>query len=748
MLNILAVVLSASIIAVPTVERRSGADWRDGTFLGDGQTGIIAYAPMHLEWLVNRNDVIDGRTRLDHRITHREVMRRVEASERKTSLFLEEADGCHGRHEHRDTVSAAVLRLRFWEGLGWAAPSAPEVKESMSLEDGVLSQNVRGYYLDADVESLVMRDKDVVAFRMRGGRNAVLEFTRPPNPLLEPAKLSFSDGEAVMEQKLPDGNVYAAALSVKGAKLSHAVKGGSMTIRGLDLNGEFFLAVRTTRETPDPVAAAKAAVRDARDAGYGAVADANRKWWNGFWSAGGRADFKSEREVNLAWHQCMFAMAASYGKPPMPGLNGLVYGPVDSTVAGIGFSDYTHDQNVQIPMFSFFPVNHCGFVRSFSGTYERVRKTLEENTRKLYGTRGIGLPLAINQDGYENPTGSYRYSLCGAAYSALVLAQAWRYSRDKEILRDIYPLLRDFVVFNLDLMHKDPEGRYRLDWMVPPEIFRMTRNELATTACLKTSLEVLVEASEILGLDENERARWCDVRDNYPKFVKQSEGGWWCGMDIPDDHCMYGGHLFYPFYPAEAAVDADARATTLKTVDYLKKYGLDWSYLSSEPHPMHDWTSYYLAVSELRLRPKENGWKSVTDFLRYYRKPNGFFAHNSISIEDPDAAEKHWREAAPYRKRRNHHDRMTVIGGRHAGATANTDAKRLAAPVIEGFGAFLFISTESLVQSWGGEIKVFPAVPPDFTGSFTNFLAQGGMLVSAEMKNGRLVSKTIMKQER
>ena len=69
-----ATVASADVL---TVERRSGRDWRDGTFLGDGQTGVIAFSPMHLEWLVNRNDVIDGRTRLDHRITHAEVMRHI-----------------------------------------------------------------------------------------------------------------------------------------------------------------------------------------------------------------------------------------------------------------------------------------------------------------------------------------------------------------------------------------------------------------------------------------------------------------------------------------------------------------------------------------------------------------------------------------------------------------------------------------------------------------------------------------------
>jgi len=447
--------------------------------------------------------------------------------------------------------------------------------------------------------------------------------------------------------------------------------------------------------------------------------------------------------VDLAWHQCLFALAASYGKPPMPGLNGLVYGPVGPMAPGLSFSDYTHDQNVQIPMFAFNPVNHCAFVRSFSGTYERMRKVLEENTRALYGTPGIGLPLAINQDGYENPTGCYRYSLCGAAYSALVLAQTWRYSRDVELLKDVYPLLRDFVEFYLALMKKDETGRYRLDWMVPPEIFTMTRNELASIACLKTSLETLIEGSETLGLDAERRAFWTDVWAHYPAFVRQSEGGWWCGSDIPDDHCMYGGHLFYPFYPAECALAADDRATTLKTVDYLYKHGLDISYFSREPHPKHDWTAYYLAVARLRLCPRETGWREVKEYLRLFRKPNGFFTHNPVIIEDDLDAARAGLARAPKSVRRNWQNRLEPVFFGSSDVTANPDAKRLAAPVIEGFGAFLFIATESLLQSWDGEIRLFPGVPADFTGEFRNLLAQGGKRVSAKMVKGKVVWKEI-----
>ncbi len=67
------------------------------------------------------------------------------------------------------------------------------------------------------------------------------------------------------------------------------------------------------------------------------------------------------------------------------------------------------------------------------------------------------------------------------------------------------------------------------------------------------------------GVDESERTLWRDILAHYPKFARHPQGGWWCGPEIPDDHYMYGGHLFYPFFPAEADTD---RETARRTLDY------------------------------------------------------------------------------------------------------------------------------------------------------------------------------------
>ena len=75
--------------------------------------------------------------------------------------------------------------------------------------------------------------------------------------------------------------------------------------------------------------------------------------------------------------------------------------------------------------------------------------------------------------------------------------------------------------------------------------------------------------------------------------------------------------------------------------------------------------------------------------------------------------------------------------------TENPDAKRLAPAVLEGNSAFLFLASETLLQSHSGKIRLFPGVPDDFTGSFVSFLAEGGFEVSSAMKQGCIQSVRI-----
>ena len=53
------------------------------------------------------------------------------------------------------------------------------------------------------------------------------------------------------------------------------------------------------------------------------------------------------------------------------------------------------------------------------------------------------------------------------------------------------------------------------------------------------------------------------------------------------------------------------------------------------------------------------------------------------------------------------------------------------------------LALENLLQSHTGAMRIFPCVPPDFSGGFKNLGAQGGFVVSAERSGGRVRSFTL-----
>ena len=729
----------------------AGTIWQDGLFLGDGATGVMAYAPGHLEWLVNRHDVVDARV-FDMKYTpHDEVMACVRTNAGHSVAFLngDERRSIKGPADgDRLTVSmsAAVLRVRFWGGVGWSMPSLPETDQSLDVQAGEMTETMRSPSLCPQAVSLVERSRDVLAVKVSDAkdpdRTVVVEFGRPDDHRLDLLPFSWKDdGDVVsFEQGLPGVGSFAVALAVKG-EVRFLGKNVCVRTRMSELD-ELFLAVRTSRDAADPRVEAVRAVRSAAEEGFARVREDNRRWWADFWAEGGRATFASDEAVDTRWHYALYALAAQFGRAPMPALNWLTYGPLGGGNPGNGSNCYVHDQNVQIPMLPFFPLNRARFVRPFLETYAAGMAEIRRHTREVFGVDGACLPLNMNPFGFENPTSSYRYTLCGSAYSGLVLAQAWRYSRDEALLREMYPILREFVRFYVATGSYDERGGWHTLWSVPPEIFTDSRDDTATVACLKPCLETAVEAATRFGCDAAECAEWKRILAHYPKISVHPDGGWWCGPDVPSDHYMYGGHLFYPFFPAECDLDRERAERTLR---YVRDYAIEMSYETDEPHPVHEWSAFYQGMAKLRLSGGAAGWEVMKAFDAAFGKPNGLFSHNPIIVTDLTPERMAANVArAPRLMRRDPFGKVVEWPRRGPDDLAySASSKALVPPVLEGAAAFLLLATETLMQSWGGEIRLFPAVPKDFSGSFEGFRAKGGAVVSAAMENGRLISCSV-----
>ncbi|MBP5301112.1 MAG: hypothetical protein J6Y80_06870 [Victivallales bacterium] len=743
----------------------AGRDWRDGLFTGNGRLGVLASANDSLEYVLNSNEVFNGAVSECPYRPHAEVLRRMLASPDHTARFLDkeerllEAGGADDDTQRR-TLSAAILRIRFGYGIGWSAPAAPAFSQALDPCDAVATAQVSSHLFHVGEEHFVPHGRPLLCLRLhereRGAppprslweRPAVVELA-PTESLAQIEYEILDGGTARFIARLPTGHRYCVALRIQ------ADDGGSVAVRrtanGLSFTCEspnftLFSSVRSEIYSPGFSRHALLDLDWAGTRGYAALREHHARRWHDFWNRS-HVYFADEPELQRAFTLCLYTLGSTFGHAPIPGLNGLLYGPLNSFSTGVSFQGYTHDQNVQIPFLPFLPLNHLEFFDAWAETYLHVLPELRRHTREVYGRRGICLPLGMNQLGVAAPTRSYRYTLCGGAYTGCILARRWKSQPDERFFRKfLHPLLREFALFYFDGFTPGPDGRLVLEWSIPPEIFRFTRNDNATLALLKPMLETLAEACETYGIDLS-LARQCrEHLAHFPDFCRRPDGGWWCGPDIPSGHYMWGSHLLYPFFPAEADLDPEAAERTL---EYIDQFGIERAYdgpLAGEWHFSHAWSWFLDTVSHQRLGHRERAWAELHRFLKLFGKENGLFTHNAVIIAPTSQTEANARTAPVLTREGNDGKPATFPLSDGQCATPNPAAKRLAPAVIEGSAEFLFAATEALLQSHGGVIRLFPGVPDDFTGAFHALRTAAGLLVSARMRRGvvqscRLVSR-------
>lgn len=754
------------------VYEEAGARWQDGLILGNGDLGVIGYAPYGLEWILNKVDIFDGRVSPIKQTPHRQVMERFFKEHHTTVTFLKEWEAHPVNPKPPQVVAqtAGVMRLCFGPDGGWCAPSPHRVRQRLCLWEGELYYELDAHLSHPRLRCFVPRNRNLFCLRLENigcsDWEHFVELWRPQDDYLKNPEWETGSGSLVLKQIMPHGDAgYAIALRVVPRQESKTeglfsryndpgsikprVETGehSKFFAGIQQSGcaDIFVSIHTSYESPDPVKSALAEVKKAAVLTFPGLERENQRWWKNYWQKGW-ADFGRHNEIQKYWTFGLYETACNYGKAPVPGLSGLWYGPTRAPRSGVGCgaSTYFHDQNIQIPAMPFFATNRSEFVIPFADTYLNVLPELKRHTRRLFGRQGVCLPLMMNQLGKDVPAKEYRYTLCGSAYSGIILVWAWRYTRDKKLLKEkLYPLLREFVRYYADAMTLGADGRYHLDWSIPPEIFTMTRDDTATLGMLKPCLETAIEAGELFRCDASERKQWQDILLHYPEIAIQSRGGFWGGPDIPDDHYCHGAHLLYPFFPGESMIDKAGKKIAARTVDYIENYSIDRSYadVAGRWHHKYCWSWLLTTVTIMRLGRREKGWPALYDFLRLFAKPNGLFAHNPAMVIDPKITETNLKNM-PARTIRSWNGNLGNLAGwvstDHGWATSlNSNIKRLVTPAKEGNGAFLFAATEALLQSYGGIIRLFPGVPAGFSGQFHHFLAQGGFEVSAEMRNGK-----------
>jgi alpha-L-fucosidase 2 len=368
-------------------------------------------------------------------------------------------------------------------------------------------------------------------------------------------------------------------------------------------------------------------------------------------------------------------------------------GPIMDT-SGPWFQDtpwpyITWDLNVQLCYWALNTSNHLDIARSLPNSLNKYQQNLINNVKPVEWRKNAAyLALATAQDLIGSADDDKRYENLHANLP-WVMHNVWlmyRYSMDKDFLRTrCYPLLKRSINYYLHIITKEQDGKYHIPLGYSPEYPAINKGKAGETkdanidiALLKWGLQALMESSEILHTDAEERNHWKNILNNLTNF-QTDENGFKIGDDMPYtvSHRHYSHLLMiYPLYLVNTEQGNNK--------ELIERSLIHWV---GNPKGLQGYS--YTGASSISAA-MGNGDQAL-DYLKGLDKfllPNGLYKESGPCFETP-----------------------------LSGAQAIQDM---------------------LLQSWGNKIRIFPAVPGEWKDIvFHKWLAEGAFEVSARLTKGK-----------
>ncbi len=357
----------------------------------------------------------------------------------------------------------------------------------------------------------------------------------------------------------------------------------------------------------------------------------------------------------------------------------------------------TWNLNVQLNYWAMVPANRAHLAGSLVRALDENRQNLIDNILPAYRAdsaslaRGAGTDL-VSPVGPPQPGSQARLidglgtgggegppemgDLPWALHNVWLI---WRHTMDEHLLRDtIFPLLRRATNYYRHFLTRGDDGKLHLPLTYSPE-YGAAPDLNYDLALLRWSCGALLDAATRLRIDDPLIPQWRQILAELVDYPQDQTGYMiGAGMPLSSSHRHYSHLLMiYPLY----LVNREQNGATSLIERSLKHW-------RSMPEELRGYSSTGASSISSALGKGDDALAYLKELLDDYVRPNSFYKESGPVIETP-----------------------------LSGAQSIHDM---------------------LLQSWGGTIRPFPAMPVGWAESvFADLSAEGAFLVSARRQAGR-----------